>query len=156
MEFSNLEDKQNSLNLASVFQRACAVIIDFIIVIFIVFILFITYKFIHPELFPMRDEYNNIIFNIIKMFYVAAFLYILQGQTLGKKLMNIRVIDYGFVNENDKNIKIGQIFLRLFGEFLTILTLYAGYLIILFRKDKRGLHDLIAGTVVVYEPKSIF
>jgi uncharacterized RDD family membrane protein YckC len=26
-----------------------------------------------------------------------------------------------------------------------------GFLMVAFRKDKRGLHDLLAGTIVVYE-----
>ena len=38
--------------------------------------------------------------------------------------------------------------LRYIGYWVNALTLGIGYLFIAFRKDKRGLHDLIAGTSV--------
>jgi len=46
-------------------------------------------------------------------------------------------------------IALGTSALRYLGEIASSLLLGIGYLMILWRDDRRGLHDLIAGTVVV-------
>ncbi|MGA7985503.1 MAG: RDD family protein [Burkholderiales bacterium] len=42
-------------------------------------------------------------------------------------------------------------FIRFLGYFVSIVPLGLGFLWIAFDRKKRGWHDLIAGTVVVYE-----
>ena len=46
-------------------------------------------------------------------------------------------------------IDIGSALLRYLGYLASSITLGIGYLMIGFRGDKRGLHDLIGGTVVI-------
>ena len=52
------------------------------------------------------------------------------------------------LTEDGEPIGLDKAVLRYIGLWINILTLGIGYLMIAFRKDKRGLHDLIAGTVV--------
>ncbi|HEY5639440.1 MAG TPA: RDD family protein, partial [Dehalococcoidia bacterium] len=66
------------------------------------------------------------------------------GATPGKMLMKLKVVD-----EHGDQVKIDKAILRYVGYWVSTLTLLIGYLMIAFRKDKRGLHDLIAGTRVI-------
>lgn len=67
----------------------------------------------------------------------------LWGQTLGKMAMKIRV-----VTVEGGPLSLGVAVLRYIGYLLSALTLGVGYLMVAFRQDKRGLHDLVAGTRV--------
>jgi len=66
------------------------------------------------------------------------------GQTPGKKLARIRVVD---VVTRD-NASYGKLILRFIGYFISLITLF-GFFVGLFRKDKRSLHDLLSGTCVI-------
>ncbi len=67
------------------------------------------------------------------------------GQTLGKKIMKIKVVDL-----NGKTPAYFTFFLREFiGKFISAIILGIGYFMILWDKQKQGLHDKIASTVVV-------
>jgi len=54
------------------------------------------------------------------------------------------------VNLDGSRIGFGRALLRWLGSVLNGMTLGLGFLVVAFRADKRGLHDLIAGTKVVY------
>jgi uncharacterized RDD family membrane protein YckC len=70
-----------------------------------------------------------------------------SGQTPGKKLARIRVVDTTTL----QNAPYWKLVLRFLGYFLSFITLI-GFFIGLFRKDKRALHDLISGTAVIRVP----
>ena len=65
------------------------------------------------------------------------------GQTLGKMAVHVRVVDMG-----GGPLSLGQATLRQLGAWLSAFLLCIGYLMVAFRADKRGLHDLIARTRV--------
>lgn len=117
---------------------------------------------------------NNAITLVLYVFYFIVFQFIQKGQTVGKKIMNIRL------KSKNGDLKIGQVILRsgiidsIFLTFLTLigikflnkevyllfdeivsLVLYKFILIsafmIIYRKDKDGLHDIITKTEVVVE-----
>jgi uncharacterized RDD family membrane protein YckC len=69
------------------------------------------------------------------------------GQTPGNRLMQIRV-----KSTNGEVIKPRRALVRAVGVFLAALPLFAGYALILFDRRCRGLHDRLAGTVVVDAP----
>ena len=108
--------------------------------------------------------------------YFIVFQYLNKGQTLGKKLLGLRVL------ENDKEPSLKSIILRtfiidsIFSGLLGIILLYilnkqnyyivyyiiiiielifvcTSSLFILYRKDKKGLHDLLAHTEVIDEKR---
>lgn len=117
----------------------------------------------------------NIISIVLTIGYFVGFGYLNKGQTIGKKLFGIRV-----VNKNDGKASLKQIALRslfiysLFSAIINIILVFvltrktyymtstiftmidtllilATVILILFREDKRGLHDLIASTKVIKE-----
>ena len=68
------------------------------------------------------------------------------GQTPGMRLLGIRVRGPGGVPPS-----LGRSFVRLLGLALAIVPLFAGFIPVLFTERRRGLPDLLAGTVVVYD-----
>jgi uncharacterized RDD family membrane protein YckC len=69
------------------------------------------------------------------------------GQTLGKMAVHIRVVTLA-----GGPLTLGQATLRQIGSWLSALIFGIGYLMVGLRADKRGLHDLIAGTRVERTP----
>jgi len=68
-----------------------------------------------------------------------------NGQSLGKRACGVKVISI-----DGRHPTLGQAFGRTFAEILSSLTLMIGYLMVPFDRQKRALHDHIAGTVVVH------
>lgn len=66
-----------------------------------------------------------------------------QG-TLGKKALGIVVTDYA-----GQRLGFGQATGRHFGKIVSSLILGIGFLMVAFTARKQGLHDMIAGTLVV-------
>jgi uncharacterized RDD family membrane protein YckC len=70
-----------------------------------------------------------------------------KGATPGKKFMKLRVT----FPDGTYPIGIGKAFLRI-GYMISGMICYIGFLMIIFDKEQhRGLHDKIAGTVVIRE-----
>jgi uncharacterized RDD family membrane protein YckC len=67
------------------------------------------------------------------------------GQTPGMRLLNIRV-----VGRDDAPPSFARAVLRFVGLLLCIVPLFAGFLPVLFDERRRGAHDMLAGTAVVY------
>ena len=70
-----------------------------------------------------------------------------RGATPGKKFVHIKIVDAKTFQDIDNK----QAITRTFGYIISTFTFLIGFLMVAFRRDKRGLHDLLAGTVVVYE-----
>jgi uncharacterized RDD family membrane protein YckC len=70
-----------------------------------------------------------------------------EGQTMGKRLLGARVVD-------GTGAPIGYLHAlgRLFATVVAALPLGLGLAVAAFRRDRRGLHDLLAGTRVVRVP----
>ena len=64
--------------------------------------------------------------------------------TIGKKALGLYVL-----RPDGSRVGPGRALARYLAYFVSAILLFAGYLMIAFRKDKRGLHDLICDTVVV-------
>ncbi|MEA2194277.1 MAG: hypothetical protein QOG42_711 [Solirubrobacteraceae bacterium] len=67
------------------------------------------------------------------------------GQTLGKKALNIRVIDLAAGGP----IGPTRAFIRYIGRFVSSLVFLLGYLWMLWDREKQTWHDKMAGAVVV-------
>jgi uncharacterized RDD family membrane protein YckC len=74
----------------------------------------------------------------------------LAGETPGMRLMALRVID-----QAGHPPGLGRALVRLAGMILAAIPFFAGYLLILVDDRRRGLQDMLAGTTVVYAPKSL-
>ena len=68
-----------------------------------------------------------------------------SGQTIGKKLLNIRVIDFS----SGGPIGYGRAFLRWIGRLASAAVCGLGYFWMLWDKEKQTWHDKIATTLVV-------
>ena len=81
---------------------------------------------------------------------VAYILYVIlptgkTGQTLGKKIMGIKVVD-----KDGNPPGIGKAFLReLIGKFLSCIIFDLGFILAAFDNQRRAWHDRIAGTYVI-------
>lgn len=104
--------------------------------------------------------------------YFMLFTYFNKGQTIGKKIFKLKI-----VSKDNTRIKFRQIFIRsifiygilssfyssIFINFLGVNTFNIGgtiisyieytfiiicFFMILYKKDKRGLHDIISGTMI--------
>ena len=78
--------------------------------------------------------------------FAAAYwttLHMVAGQTLGKAVVGIRV-----VGTDGALLTFGPAFLRYLASGLSVVPLGFGYLMAALRRDKRALHDLIAGSRV--------
>jgi uncharacterized RDD family membrane protein YckC len=74
-----------------------------------------------------------------------------SGQTIGKKLMGIKIIRVDY-----EKAGFGALFMReIVGRLVCSLTLNIGYLIALFNPERRGLHDKIGGTIVVKKLRDV-
>jgi uncharacterized RDD family membrane protein YckC len=72
------------------------------------------------------------------------------GQTPGSRLMRIKVC----ADDDDGGVlRPRRAALRFAGLVLAAIPLLAGFLPILFDERRRGLHDMLAGTVVVEDPE---
>ena len=74
----------------------------------------------------------------------TAFMYFGNGQTPGYRNYNIRVVD-------SKTLERPPLFALLFRNMLMVLGLVTiiGWLMIFFRKDRQGLHDMLSQTMVI-------
>jgi len=70
-----------------------------------------------------------------------------RGATPGKKFVHIKIVDA----KTYKDIDNRQAITRSFGYIASTFSFLIGFLMVAFRKDKRGLHDLLAGTIVIYK-----
>jgi uncharacterized RDD family membrane protein YckC len=88
---------------------------------------------------------TTLLFVIPMMLYFVAPTMI-WGQTLGKKIVGVRVVrgDYG------GSLGLGQVLAReTIGKALSVATLLIGFFMVGWAKNKRGLHDRLADTRVV-------
>lgn len=185
-------------------QRLCAYFIDFIIIFILFFLVTCNMDFtkrneIYDEMLNNYSEYDptnleqseklldlqyqyskesipaTVISLVVTIGYFVFFQYLNNGQSIGKKLLKIKI-----VGKDNCKVNIMQIFIRsifIYQILLSILDLIIIYtlsktdylsiygiltwinsifiiisaLFILYRKDKRGLHDFMAKTYVVNE-----
>jgi len=73
-----------------------------------------------------------------------------RGATPGKKFVHVKIVDA----KTFEDITNKQAITRSLAYIPSILIFGIGFLMIAFRKDKRGLHDLIAGTAVIYKKET--
>lgn len=82
---------------------------------------------------------------LITVFYTTWF-YKNRGATPGKQIMGLRVLDH----ETGEYLSFWQTFMREYiGKVVCVLALGIGFLIMLFRPDRRGWHDFLGGSEVV-------
>ena len=145
------------------------------------------YNKLYNEVYYEVSKYGvsyNIIIIVVMILYFGLFQYCTKGQTIGKKLMRIRVVnnsDNGKVSFIKYILRIIPVYYLYIGSLLPLIinsiliyvlnynnylnvTLIVSYIflgmaigsfiVLNIKKDKRGLHDLIANTKVIYEERA--
>jgi uncharacterized RDD family membrane protein YckC len=88
-------------------------------------------------------ELTIVVFTVAFAGLYMTLLHATTGQTIGKLLVGARVV----LGDGDR-VPIGAALLRFLAYFVSSAPLGFGYLMAGLRRDKRALHDLIAGTRV--------
>ncbi len=148
-----MQNKTDNLVYAGFFVRFAAYLADMVIVsaalLFVRLPVWFT-GIINPGNFLLRDfifKYSvaDILFYVLASAYFILLTYF-TGATLGKRLFNIRVISV----EERRYTFFEVVFRETVGRFLAKIILCAGYIMVGLDKQKRGLHDLLSDTCVVY------
>lgn len=98
------------------------------------------------------DIFSQGIFGGMTLLIVIEWLYVslLESSryqaTLGKQIFSLIV-----VNGDYQRLTWANATLRYFCQYISMITLGFGYLMVAFTPRKRGLHDYIANTYVVYK-----
>ena len=94
------------------------------------------------------SDWFGILANLGQSIVSAAYFVFMHSSskqaTLGKMALGLKVTDL-----DGGRIGVGKSFLRLIGTFVSAVLLMIGYLMVAFTERKQGLHDKIAGTLVV-------
>jgi uncharacterized RDD family membrane protein YckC len=119
--------------------------------------------------------YSASIYVVVYLLYFVGFNYITKGQTLGKKMLRLRIVDY---KDKESNPKIWRYLVRcliLYGlifkipllvlvnvssidlyntvynimYYLQYLLMLVIFIMVILRKDGRSLHDIVSGTIVL-------
>jgi uncharacterized RDD family membrane protein YckC len=126
--------------------RAVAALVDFSVFFFVQMSFgFIAGKVVGPDV-----EDTMAFLPLVWMFtllFAAVYTTVLHGrvggQTIGKMLVGIRVVDV-----DGATVSVGAALLRFGGYFGSLAMFGLGYVMAALRRDKRAFHDLIAGTRV--------
>jgi uncharacterized RDD family membrane protein YckC len=96
------------------------------------------------------DEFAAQVDGIQLVLLAASWLYFAlmesspRGATVGKMAVGLRVVDL-----QGNRLTFGRATGRFFAKFISAVILMLGYLMVAFDDRKRGLHDMIAATLVV-------
>jgi len=96
---------------------------------------------------PQTSLQWELLFELTVLVVTMVFWKQWRGATPGKKFVHIKVVDAKSFGEIDNK----QALTRSLGYIPSTFLLGIGFLMVAFRKDKRALHDLLAGTAVVHE-----
>ena len=66
------------------------------------------------------------------------------GRTIGKQVFGLQVL-----TSDSKKVGFLRAFIRFLSYYVCFLTLFFGFFMIAWNKERRGLHDLLAGTIVI-------
>lgn len=148
-----MQDNIGSFVPAGFFVRLAAYFTDMVIVSVVLLVVRLPIWFsgiFNPQNILLKDfifkySITDILIYILTSMYFILLTYF-TGSTLGKKLFNIRV-----VSTEGRNFTFFEIFFReTFGRFLAKIIIYIGYIMAGADRQKRGLHDLLSDTCVVY------
>lgn len=86
-----------------------------------------------------------IMFSTLVILYFAGLPSLWNGKTLGKSLLNLRVVDSDGNTPDFANLLLRNII----GYFASIAVLFGGFIIAFFDEERRTLHDRLANTRVI-------
>jgi len=97
-----------------------------------------------PEVFISQMGSFQLVALVVTWLYFALMESSPRGATVGKMVLGLRVVD-----EQGNRISFLRATGRFFAKVVSSIILFIGFLMIAFTDRKRGLHDIMAGTLVV-------
>ena len=104
--------------------------------------------FVLPTFFSTLFFFVAAFYILIRWFYFAVMESSSYQATFGKQLLSIKVTDM-----EGMRISFWKATIRYFAKILSELIFYIGYIMIGFTPKKQGLHDMIAGCLVIVDRK---
>lgn len=95
---------------------------------------------------PQPQMQWELVFELLMAVVIIIFWKRWAGATPGKKMMGIEVVSM----EGSQELSNKQMIIRYFGYIVSTIPFLIGFFMVAFRSDKRALHDLLAGTAVIY------
>ena len=127
----------------NLFRRLASIFYDGVLVVAIVIITSLPfYSFNVAESFLLKLTMQLYFYLIIQYFFV--WFWVNSTATLGMKSWKIKIVDI-----NGNNISYKKAIVRFNVSILSISIFGLGFLISLFRKDKKCLHDIISRTQLI-------
>lgn len=133
----NVEAETKQIKYAGFWKRLSAYLVDVIIINVVGWI------------FGFLGIFGIILALIFSIIYFVGF-WAWLGQTPGKAAIGVKI-----VRLDGTPIGIRIAIHRFIGYVISFVTLCIGFLMIAFHENKRGLHDIIAGTMVVIVPSTL-
>jgi len=152
------DEQSEDAVLASRWSRLWAVLIDIVILVplLVMAIIFMPDSFVSDLDTDYSGDLLSALLGNVLFLLLQGYLLLKRGQTIGKYVMNIAIVSVSTNKKPDffplyikRYLVLGLVSSIPFLEFIAI----ADGLFI-FRKDKRCLHDIIAGTKVIDVTKS--
>jgi len=90
------------------------------------------------------------LFQFVAIYFYFGYFYSKKGASPGKMVLNLKIVD----TNAGRNPGYWKAFFReTIGKALSALSLGIGFLMVVFRKDGKALHDIVFSTQVLHEPK---
>jgi len=96
---------------------------------------------------PQTSLKWELLFEVTVLLVTMLFWRRWRGATPGKKFVHIKIVDH----QTHKDIDNRQAITRSLGYIPSTFLFGIGFLMLAFREDKRSLHDMLGGTIVIYE-----
>jgi len=132
------------MSYAGFWKRAAAFLIDLIIIFTLDVIVWFLLGFRYSDWTGGAKDTGMLVGVVIAWIYFAGFESSAKQATLGKMVLRIKVTDM-----EGNRIGFGTATWRHFGRIVSAGIFFIGYIMVAFNKKKQGLHDLIAGSLVL-------
>lgn len=149
-----MQTRENNIQYAGFFTRAAAFCIDS----FITGILLLAVKLpkwtsmlggakgpLDTKILFEFTAWDIILYFLTCLYFVLLTYY--SGATIGKKLLRIKVIS----TDGEKLSFMDVLYRETIGRFLCTVTMNMGYILVGLDREKRGFHDMLSDTRVVYD-----
>jgi uncharacterized RDD family membrane protein YckC len=96
---------------------------------------------------PQMSLKWELLFEVSVLMVTMIFWKRWRGATPGKKFFHIKIVDA----KTFQDITNTQAITRSIGYLASTFAFLIGFVMVAFRDDKRALHDILAGTIVIYD-----
>lgn len=127
-------------------RRFAAIIIDSVMLSAVLAVFFAVFYDDSDWLANQNEwSFNGIVYNELLPLLLVVMFWVHKAATPGKMFLNAKVVDA----TTGHNLSIGQSIIRYIGYIISALPLGLGFIWALFDEQKRGWHDMLAGSIVI-------